>query len=551
MKTKALQKFRSKFAQDQPVLGFWVTLESPSITEAVVGLGLDWVAIDAEHGHLDWNEITQHVRATVRSDTVALVRIARRDTALAKRALDIGADGIIIPSVETADELQEAVLDCRFPTEGRRGIGGERATVWGQGLVQHTAEANENVLVVPIIESVLAIDAVPAMCRVDGVDVLFIGPSDFSATAGHRGQWEGPGVAEQILGLKDVIRDAGRQCGIMATSDADLINRQNQGFRMLALGQDMGYLLRGLHTSLQAVGRDRSVSTSLDPADGSPVAVVQERPPAHMEPDRDEVVTRRQDVASVELQAGIGFEPFVGAFNTARNLTTGIVTMRPESMFDYHTHPCSESITVLDGEAEIEVAGRVYQLGRLDNLVIPAWLPHTARNPRTDGECRLHVALGSKEVEVLPVQREFPRIEMPEDSPGFPGAERLNRIASASFYSLGPGNEAIDCFNADLMPGIEMSGGYARFQPGGRLPAHVHDFDESICIMGGTAICRVEGKRYELDGCATAMVPRGRVHYFINESPKMMEMIWVYAGPMPERIIVAERWVTEGSPWGE
>ena len=151
MKTAALKKFRQKLAADAPVFGLWVTLESPSVTEIAVGLGLDWVVIDAEHGHLDWKEIVEHLRATVRSDTVALVRIAELNVGLIKRALDIGADGIVIPWIETAEQLKQAVAYSHFPAEGQRGIGGERATCWGQCLVEHTAEANENVLVVPIV----------------------------------------------------------------------------------------------------------------------------------------------------------------------------------------------------------------------------------------------------------------------------------------------------------------------------------------------------------------------------------------------------------------
>jgi quercetin dioxygenase-like cupin family protein len=95
-----------------------------------------------------------------------------------------------------------------------------------------------------------------------------------------------------------------------------------------------------------------------------------------------------------------------------------------------------------------------------------------------------------------------------------------------------------------------MSGGYGLFHPGGRLPAHVHDFDESICIIDGTGSCIVEGERYQLSDCATALVPRGRVHYFINEFPGTMAMLWVYAGPTPERIVVEESCATlEGNPW--
>ena len=140
----------------------------------------------------------------------------------------------------------------------------------------------------------------------------------------------------------------------------------------------------------------------------------------------------------------------------------------------------------------------------------------------------------------------FARREMSPNSTGLPGWERVTRYASAKRSTgVGPGAEFIDYFNAGLMPGLEMSGGFGRFQPGGRLPAHLHDFDESICIIDGEASCLVEGHRYTLKDCDTAMVPRGRVHFFINDTNTTMDMIWVYAGPMPERIIIEESFATQ------
>jgi 2-dehydro-3-deoxyglucarate aldolase/4-hydroxy-2-oxoheptanedioate aldolase len=97
------------------------------------------------------------------------------------------------------------------------------------------------------------------MCQVDGVDIFFFGPADFSATAGFRGQWEGPGVAEKLLELNDMIRRAGKHCGVVATSPKNLVERFDQGFRVLALGLDGPLLLRSLHESLAAVDRDRKI----------------------------------------------------------------------------------------------------------------------------------------------------------------------------------------------------------------------------------------------------------------------------------------------------
>ena len=206
MKTPAIQRFRQKLAFDEAVYGLWITLESASVSEMAVALGLDWIVIDAEHGHLDWKEILEHVRATVRSDTVALVRVAELNGGLIKRVLDIGADGVVVPWVETAEQLRQAVAFAHYPPEGVRGIGAERATAWGQCFVQHTQEANQHVLVVPMIETVTAGRNIQELCQVSGADLFCFGPADYSSTAGHRGQWEGPGVAAELQALAKTRR---------------------------------------------------------------------------------------------------------------------------------------------------------------------------------------------------------------------------------------------------------------------------------------------------------------------------------------------------------
>lgn len=549
MKTAAIRRLRRQLAADQPVVGLWVTLESPSITEMAVALGFDWVVIDAEHGHLDWKEIIEHLRATVRSDTVALVRIAELSGGLIKRALDIGADGVVIPWIETADQLRQAVEFARYPPEGLRGIGAERATCWGQCLPEHTAEANEHVLVVPIVETVRAGRNIAQLCQVEGVELFYFGPADFSSTAGYPGQWEGPGVAEQILECKDAIRAAGKHCGLIATSHENLLERRAQGFRMLGVGLDAAMLARSLKATLNVLGRDRPIQASLETSDGAPAAPL-DRPPESFRPDRPEAMTAVGDGPKVEIARGVMFECLVGSHNAARRLTTGLVTFAPGVTLPYHSHAFTESITLLSGAAILEVEGRSYSLQKLDNAVIPPGLAHQARNQSLVEPAVFHIAMAADSPTRTLIDKFFSRRAMPADSGGLTGGERVNRFATAERGVAGPNTEFIDYFNEQLVPGIEMSGGYGLFHPGGRLPAHIHDFDESICIISGQATCVVEGRRYRMSGCATALQPRGRVHYFINESAGPMEMLWVYAGPQPERIVVAERCATaEGNPW--
>jgi 2-keto-3-deoxy-L-rhamnonate aldolase RhmA len=200
---------------------------------------------------------------------VILVRIAELNGGLIKRVLDIGADGVVVPWIETPEQLEQAVAYGNYPLKGLRGIGAERATAWGRAMVEHVAEANDHVLVVPLIESVTAAQNINELVQVAGVELFLFGPADFSSTAGYAGEWEGPGVAQQILAAKDVIRAAGKHCGLLGTSNANLLEREQQGFRLLGLGFDSALLLRALTDSLSAVGRDTQINAALDPAQKS------------------------------------------------------------------------------------------------------------------------------------------------------------------------------------------------------------------------------------------------------------------------------------------
>ena len=323
---------------------------------------------------------------------------------------------------------------------------------------------------------------------------------------------------------------------------------------MLGLGLDAGLMLRSLHGMLASQGSDRTIRAGFT-RENDAAALAAERPakcaPAEMRPDRPEVMNARGSGPQLEVAPGITFDCMVGAHNQARNLTTALVTFQPGAVLPCHRHTFAESITLLQGRAVVDVEGRMYEVGPLDNVTIPRGLAHRVTNLSRSAPAVFHVALASSSPERELVDAFFPRRTMPETTQTQPGGERVTYARKVERYS--PGNHAafIDYFNADLLPGLEMSGGYGLFQPGGRLPAHLHDFDESICIVEGQATCVVEGRRYSMEGQATALQPRGRIHYFVNESAAPMGMIWVYAGPRPERIVVEEACAAERSvAWG-
>src|SRR3989440_7902664 len=128
------QILKQKLKNGEQTFGLWITLEAPTIAEIAVRMGLDWICIDTEHGHLDFREVMEHLRAARGTELTTLVRVAEVRQDLVKRALDMGADGVLLPLIRGGDELELGFQFARYPPRGRRGIGGERAVRWGLGM---------------------------------------------------------------------------------------------------------------------------------------------------------------------------------------------------------------------------------------------------------------------------------------------------------------------------------------------------------------------------------------------------------------------------------
>jgi quercetin dioxygenase-like cupin family protein len=255
--------------------------------------------------------------------------------------------------------------------------------------------------------------------------------------------------------------------------------------------------------------------------------------------DRIETIERLEASRAVVLIPGVESRPMAGAHNGARGLFTGLVTLAPGASIPYHERPAAEAIVLLEGEAVVDVEDRRYRLGPLDAVAVRPHRPRRLANLSADRVAVVHIAIAAAVPEQQWVNGRFTPIEQPPDSAGRDGSERVVRRAAAPVTELAPNARFQDLYNAELgTRGI--CGGYGLFEPGARLPCHRHQFDESITIVQGTATCVVEGRRHELAGLATALVPQGRCHYFINLTLEPMAMIWVYAGDMPDRIVMGE-----------
>lgn len=224
------------------MVGSWVTLNSPSVSEIMARAGFDWLAIDTEHGVLDTEGAQNHIQAMSATDTVALIRVAGNDPVLIKRALDTGALGIVVPLVGSGKEAEAAVRAAKYPPQGIRGIGIARAQGYGDEFQEYLLSANEEVMVVIQIENMEAVNCISEIVSIPGIDVLFIGPADLSGSLGYLGEWQHPKVLEAIDRVFNQAQKAKIPVGLHVSSVSELKDRIEQGFQFLALNVDILFL---------------------------------------------------------------------------------------------------------------------------------------------------------------------------------------------------------------------------------------------------------------------------------------------------------------------
>jgi 2-keto-3-deoxy-L-rhamnonate aldolase RhmA len=253
------EQLRARLAANQTAYGLWVTSEASGVTEVAGVLGLDWICVDMEHGYLDYRAIQGHITAARGTGLTVLVRPPSHALEPIKRALDVGAHGLIVPLINTVEEVRAVSQHVYYPPLGRRGIGGERSVTWGLDLARYVNSANDDLFFVPMIETQTAYDNLDEILSVPKIDAVFLGPADMSASRGAVGEWEGPGVAEINLDILARARDRGIHAGIVARSTDEAIARRDQGFGMVSLGSDVGLMIRQISSMTTALGRDNVV----------------------------------------------------------------------------------------------------------------------------------------------------------------------------------------------------------------------------------------------------------------------------------------------------
>lgn len=237
--------FKHALAAGQPQIGLWLSLSSNYSAEVCAGAGFDWLLLDTEHSPNEIDMVLSQLQAIAPYPSHPVVRVAWNDAVIVKRTLDVGAQTLLFPFVQNAEEAAQAVAATRYPPRGIRGVAGTtRATRFGR-VKDYAKRAHEETCVLVQVETQEAVDAIEAIAKVDGVDGIFIGPADYHASLGYPGETANPAVLPKIEDAIRRIRAAGKAPGIL-TPDEKLARRYLElGALFVAVGADVGLLARG------------------------------------------------------------------------------------------------------------------------------------------------------------------------------------------------------------------------------------------------------------------------------------------------------------------
>ncbi|MEM9199846.1 MAG: HpcH/HpaI aldolase/citrate lyase family protein [Pseudomonadota bacterium] len=240
-----VNRFKHLLAAGTPQLGFWCMLSAPSVTEILARSGIDWVLIDTEHAPNELPDIYHHLRAVQGSAASALVRPAWNDMVVMKRLLDAGVQSFIIPYVQSADEAAAAVAATRYPPAGIRGVAATSRAA-GYGAVSgYLTKAADEIAVVVQIESATGVDNLEAILAVDGIDGVFVGPSDLAASYGHLGDPDADEVQAVIGDIIARTRAANGRAGILARSSDDAKRCLSMGYHFVSIASDLTFVTAG------------------------------------------------------------------------------------------------------------------------------------------------------------------------------------------------------------------------------------------------------------------------------------------------------------------
>jgi 4-hydroxy-2-oxoheptanedioate aldolase len=247
--------FKQAIREGRQQIGLWCTLPGSYVAEALAGSGFDWILFDTEHSPGDPLTVLQQLQAVAPYPVSPIVRPAANDAVLIKRMLDMGAQTLLIPYVQNAEEARAAVLATRYAPAGIRGVSGTtRATRFGR-IPGYATRASEELCLLVQVETQEALDAIEEIATVDGVDGLFIGPADLAASLGHPGNMGHPTVVAAVDDAIARIRATGKPAGILTPDEAQAQRWIERGTIFTGVGVDAIVLARQTEALARRFGR--------------------------------------------------------------------------------------------------------------------------------------------------------------------------------------------------------------------------------------------------------------------------------------------------------
>jgi 4-hydroxy-2-oxoheptanedioate aldolase len=237
-------EFKRSLARGELQVGLWSTLCSNIGAEVIAHSGFDWILLDTEHSPNELPGLVQQLQAMGRGTAMPVVRAAWNDPVLIKRILDIGAQSVLLPYVQTSEEAQRAVQSVRYPPKGFRGVSaGSRSSLYGR-VKDYLRRADDEICLLLQVETRSALEQLEAIATVEGVDGVFIGPGDLAASMGHLGDPQHPEVQTALRDAVTRLGRVGKAAGILTVVEADARRYIEWGYRFVAVGVDTSLLVK-------------------------------------------------------------------------------------------------------------------------------------------------------------------------------------------------------------------------------------------------------------------------------------------------------------------
>ena len=245
-------RLKEKLSRNELTIGSWITIGHPAIPEILSHAGFDWLVIDIEHTTIDLSMVQTLISTIQSKDISALVRVSKNEEVVIKRVLDAGADGIIVPMVNSRVEAEKAIKYAKYPPDGSRGVGLARAQGYGYRFEEYKKEVND-LIVIAQIEHFEGINNLKSILSVNGIDGTIIGPYDLTGSLGVPGDFNNLDFIQYLKNYKQASELANKPMGFhVVNSDYNkIVEKINEGYNVIAFGTDFIFMgdmaLKGMH----------------------------------------------------------------------------------------------------------------------------------------------------------------------------------------------------------------------------------------------------------------------------------------------------------------